>query len=177
MDIGGGSVEFILCNEEGIQWLKSFEIGGQRLLENFHVHDPIPPQNIEQLNEYLDEQLQPLFEVCNKYQPTHLLGASGSFDTLSEIYCEQYGDYFNENETLSFNLPITTTIKIIDDIVSKDHTERLLIPGMIALRADMIVVAGLLVKRVLETIQFKHITTTSYALKEGLIFTPSLEEL
>ena len=107
------------------------------------------------------------------YSPTQLLGASGSFDTLSEIYNEEFDEYFNEEETLSFNLPIDKTIRIIQNIVSKNHEERLAIKGMIALRADMIVVAGLLVKRILEKINFNHVTTTSYALKEGLIFSPN----
>ena len=35
MDIGGGSVEFILCNENHIFWKKSYEIGAQRLLDLF----------------------------------------------------------------------------------------------------------------------------------------------
>ena len=36
MDIGGGSVEFIIANKTKNLWAKSFEIGGQRLLEKFH---------------------------------------------------------------------------------------------------------------------------------------------
>ena len=35
VDIGGGSVEFIIGNEKEIFWKQSFEIGGQRLLEKF----------------------------------------------------------------------------------------------------------------------------------------------
>lgn len=171
MDIGGGSVEFILCNNKGIKWLKSFEIGGQRLLDRFHTDDPISAQNINKLNSYLDQQLEELYEVCQKYKPHTLVGASGSFDTLSEIYCEMTGNYFNEDETLSFNLPINETQEIINDLVKKNHEQRLAVKGMIALRADMIVVAGLLVKRVIEKIHCIEIKTTSYALKEGLLFT------
>ncbi|RZK28580.1 MAG: phosphatase, partial [Hymenobacter sp.] len=35
MDIGGGSVEFIIANEATIFWKQSFEIGAQRLLDKF----------------------------------------------------------------------------------------------------------------------------------------------
>ncbi|RYF65906.1 MAG: phosphatase, partial [Cytophagaceae bacterium] len=35
MDIGGGSVEFIIGNDSRIFWKQSFEIGGQRLMERF----------------------------------------------------------------------------------------------------------------------------------------------
>jgi exopolyphosphatase/guanosine-5'-triphosphate,3'-diphosphate pyrophosphatase len=42
MDIGGGSVEFIIGNRDKIAWKKSFNIGAQRLLDWFHEVDPIP---------------------------------------------------------------------------------------------------------------------------------------
>jgi len=41
LDIGGGSVEFILGNEEEIIWKRSFEIGAARMLDKFHKIDPI----------------------------------------------------------------------------------------------------------------------------------------
>ncbi len=41
LDIGGGSVEFILCDEQEIFWKHSFEIGAQRLQRLFHQVDPV----------------------------------------------------------------------------------------------------------------------------------------
>jgi exopolyphosphatase / guanosine-5'-triphosphate,3'-diphosphate pyrophosphatase len=41
VDIGGGSVEFIIGNQIEIFWKQSIEVGGQRLLERFHQHEPI----------------------------------------------------------------------------------------------------------------------------------------
>ena len=35
VDIGGGSVEFIIANEHTLFWKESFEIGGQRLMDLF----------------------------------------------------------------------------------------------------------------------------------------------
>ena len=37
MDIGGGSVEFIIGNNEELLWKQSFEIGAQRLLDQFSM--------------------------------------------------------------------------------------------------------------------------------------------
>ena len=53
MDIGGGSVEFIIGNEKEIFWSHSFEIGGQRLLEKFQKHDPITKEEVESLFQLL----------------------------------------------------------------------------------------------------------------------------
>ncbi len=53
MDIGGGSVEFVIGKEQEIYWKKSFEIGGQRMVERFHHSDPISTLEIELLEKYL----------------------------------------------------------------------------------------------------------------------------
>jgi exopolyphosphatase/guanosine-5'-triphosphate,3'-diphosphate pyrophosphatase len=87
MDIGGGSVEFIIGNETKNFWSHSFEIGGQRLLERFQRHDPITSQEVEELFVYFKQELQPLLDELKIHQPKTLIGSSGTFDTLSDIYC------------------------------------------------------------------------------------------
>ncbi|NJN27928.1 MAG: hypothetical protein HC819_19120 [Cyclobacteriaceae bacterium] len=52
MDIGGGSVEFVICDRERIFWKRSYEIGAQRLLDWFHIHDPIPAEEIIKLQDF-----------------------------------------------------------------------------------------------------------------------------
>ncbi|MCY7352691.1 MAG: phosphatase, partial [Cytophagaceae bacterium] len=81
MDIGGGSVEFILCNQARIFWKRSFEIGGQRLMDRFMGFDPIAPGQVGRLYEYLDEQLLPLTNAIHQYAATELIGSAGSFET------------------------------------------------------------------------------------------------
>jgi exopolyphosphatase / guanosine-5'-triphosphate,3'-diphosphate pyrophosphatase len=69
MDIGGGSVEFIVCNNQKSLWEQSFEIGAQRLLDRFHRHDPILPEELIQLEKYLEETLSPLLQAIETYNP------------------------------------------------------------------------------------------------------------
>ncbi len=168
MDIGGGSVEFIIGNNKEILWKKSFEIGAQRLLDNFHQHDPIQSSDIKKLNRYLEEVLDPLNEVIEKYQPKTLIGSSGTFDTLSEIYCIASNIHITSDYT---ELPLTP--KAVDDIFEKivvrNREERLIIPGMIEMRADMIVVATSLVRFILGKYNLKKIRVSAYSLKEGMI--------
>ncbi|MCU0368985.1 MAG: exopolyphosphatase, partial [Cyclobacteriaceae bacterium] len=87
MDIGGGSVEFVIGNEENIFWSHSFEIGGQRLLEKFQKHDPITEEEIHAIDLYFTQQLELLYDAINTFTPSIMIGSSGTFDTLSDIYC------------------------------------------------------------------------------------------
>lgn len=170
MDIGGGSVEFIICDDEKVYWKKSFEIGGQRLMSKFHYTDPIPTSAVYDLREYINDQLASLIEAIEKYNPTILVGASGSFDTLCEIYHKENNLKFDLDSKTEYQLPVTTFHSINQEIISKSKEERLLIPGMAEMRVNMIVVACLLIEYVLDISQISEIKSSTYALKEGLIF-------
>lgn len=169
IDIGGGSVEFIIGDQGGILWKKSLEIGGQRLMDRFHTTDPIPPQSVTDLYVYLDEALAPIHHAIQEHQPEILIGSSGSFDTLDEIYRKQSDSNFDIEEILSDHMPVSNYYEIFDQLLHKNRSERLLIPGMIPLRADMIVVACCLINKVLEKINTKEIMVSTCSLKEGVI--------
>jgi exopolyphosphatase/guanosine-5'-triphosphate,3'-diphosphate pyrophosphatase len=54
-------------------------------------------------------------------------------------------------------------------LVTKNRAERLLIPGMIAMRVDMIVVASCLIDFILQRLQVESIRCSHYSLKEGAV--------
>ncbi|PZX59570.1 exopolyphosphatase/guanosine-5'-triphosphate,3'-diphosphate pyrophosphatase [Algoriphagus ratkowskyi] len=168
MDIGGGSVEFIIGNNQQSFWKQSFEIGGQRLLELFHYTDPILPEEIDRLESYLEDKLQPLIQAIKTYKPGGLVGASGTFDTLTDIYFESMLQCKLTGRHV-FQLPVEEYEAIHRMILSKNREERLLIPGMIPMRVDMIVVASSLIEFILRFIEVDYITCSPYALKEGAI--------
>lgn len=169
MDIGGGSIEFIICNENDVFWKRSYEIGAQRLLDQFQNHDLIIKEEIEQLESYLDKNLSELHKAVKKYKPEVLVGSSGTFDTLSEIYSLRNQLTLNEQDT-ELPLPINSYYSIHEEIISKDREERLQIPGMIELRVDMIVVASCLIKFILEKYSIQEMRVSTYALKEGILY-------
>jgi len=168
VDIGGGSVEFIIGNSHEVFWKHSFEIGGQRLLERFHQHDPIPREEVKKLNDYLSDALKPLLEQIGKWKPSVLIGSSGTFDTLSDIHCARYGIPLQQDAP---ETPLTfqSFYETFDLLLVKDRAGRLLIPGMIEMRVDMIVVACCLIKFLLDRHTFDSIRVSSYSLKEGVL--------
>ncbi|WP_152425256.1 Ppx/GppA phosphatase family protein [Nafulsella turpanensis] len=168
MDIGGGSVEFIIADENQSYYKQSFEIGAQRLLDLFHHHDPILPEEVERLEQYLQEQLRPLTEAVMRLKPVTLIGSSGSFDTLSDIYCNIL-QLERDPAATEYPLTLESFFSIYHDLLAKSRQQRLETPGMIPLRVDMIVVACCLIRFVVEEYQLTDIRVSSYALKEGLL--------
>jgi exopolyphosphatase/guanosine-5'-triphosphate,3'-diphosphate pyrophosphatase len=168
MDIGGGSIEFILCSENTVYWKQSFEAGGLRMAEKFHKQDPITEEGVNALENYLHDQLTELFDACAKYKPTVLIGSSGTFDTLSEISQLADGKTLDLQAT-ELPLTIESFESVFQNILTKNRAERLEIPGMIDLRVDMIVVAVILIKYVLDSLDISKIRVSAYALKEGVL--------
>ncbi|MEQ8425432.1 MAG: exopolyphosphatase, partial [Cyclobacteriaceae bacterium] len=169
VDIGGGSVEFIIGNKSEILWKESFEIGAQRLLEEFHKHDPITSDEVEAMHLHFSDVLKPLFAALNQHKPGTLVGSSGTFDTLSDIYCIKKGVLKEQGDS---ETPLTFAgfYEIYEELLAKDRAARMQIPGMIELRVDMIVVACSLIDFLLsQYTNFKQVRVSSYALKEGVL--------
>jgi exopolyphosphatase/guanosine-5'-triphosphate,3'-diphosphate pyrophosphatase len=168
IDIGGGSVEFIIADRDHIFWKKSLDMGAQRLLEKFHKHDPISLQEIETLNGYFDDKLKILLEALSTHPTPTLIGASGSFDTLSDIHCYRESITKGDNDP---ETPLTLEAfhEIYDDIISANKKQRMEIPGMIEMRVDMIVVSCCLIKYILSRHSFERVRVSSYSLKEGVL--------
>jgi len=171
MDIGGGSVEFIIGHENGIQWKQSFEIGAQRLLDRFMPVDPIPTASISALYQYLDEKLAPLADAVRLYQPQTLVGSSGSFDTLAEIHYRRTGQEYDEQKYTEFTLPLESFGELYRQIITLDRPARKQMEGMAEMRVDMIVMASCLIDYVLNRYNLTRnpIRVSSYALKEGVM--------
>ena len=168
MDIGGGSVEFILCNKKRIFWKQSFEIGGQRLMDKFMTEDPIAPQQISKLYHYFDEQLLDLTNAVHQYQPENLIGCAGSFETLVDIDFAKRGVQIESNQVL-FDLQISSFRASHLQLITGDRNARLALPGMKAFRADMIVVGVCLIDYILKKHSIDQIKVSNYALKEGVL--------
>ena len=167
IDIGGGSVEFIIGNEQEIFWSHSFEIGGQRLLERFQKHDPISRDEIKSLFEFISIELQQLVDALIMHQPNLLIGSSGTFDTLSDMYCMRNDIPLKDLPETPFNMDAFTDM--YEELIAKDRAARMQIPGMIEMRVDMIVVACCLIKFLLSIHPFRQIRVSSYSLKEGVL--------
>jgi len=168
LDIGGGSVEFIIGNNKEALWKQSFEIGGQRLLDLFAYHDPILPGEVSNLMGYFDKQLLPLVAAIQKYKPIEFVGASGTFDTLTDMYYASVHSPKLKDKN-NFVLPRTEFERILQKLLQLNRAERLAIPGMIPMRVDMIVVAVCLIEYVLRHFDTRELICSTYALKEGVI--------
>lgn len=167
LDIGGGSVEFIIGNASSIFWKQSVEIGAQRLLEEFQKHDPIASHEIKNLDTHFEVKLKDVLHAIKTRNPVALVGSSGTFDTLSEIFCLKSWQKFSA--TPEIPLTFHGFYDIYHELISRNRQQRMKIPGMIEMRVDMIVVASCLIRFLLEHHHFENIRVSTYSMKEGVL--------
>ncbi len=169
MDIGGGSTEFIICNNEQIFWKHSFDLGVSRMYEFFKHSEPITADEILKIDTYFSEKLQPLFKAVEQHPIDTLIGSSGSFDTFAEmIFCR-----FHKNETLanktSYEFRLEDFQKIHNLIIRSNLEERYKMEGLIEMRVDMVVLASLFTNFILHELKLTKMRLSTYALKEGVL--------
>ncbi len=169
MDIGGGSVEFILGNSDAIIWKQSFEIGAARLMEIFHHTDPIPPASIEALNVHLDNSLPDLFNALKNIPIAKLIGSSGVFETFAEVIELNKGNRFELKKTTNYLFDHNELVNITDKFIRSSHHERRATKGIIPVRIDMIVVASLLTRYIMQKFDINTVQMCTYSLKEGVL--------
>jgi exopolyphosphatase/guanosine-5'-triphosphate,3'-diphosphate pyrophosphatase len=167
LDIGGGSIEFIICNKQGIVWKKSFELGMARLLELFSLSDPITSEEVRALENYFRLELAPLREVVRKERPRTLIGASGSFDTFQAIIRLRKG--MDSDQFFGREISLKDYTKLHKILVRSTREERAAMPGMEPVRVEMIVAATIFVSFVIRDCNISHLHHSEFALKEGVI--------
>ncbi len=170
VDIGGGSVEFIIGSKNKILWSTSLPIGGLRLSNNFQSKIPMNKLDIIELREFLQIQFLPLEKAIKIHKPKILVGASGAFETLSRI---EYINFKNKSFP-EYSVANVIELRHFEEIAAlikrSDRTELLDIPGMHDFRAEQMPVSMVLIEEVLKLCNFKELWYSDYSMKEGIFY-------
>jgi exopolyphosphatase / guanosine-5'-triphosphate,3'-diphosphate pyrophosphatase len=167
MDIGGGSTEFIIAEDEKVLWKKSFDLGASRLLQEFNPQDPITPDEIQKIKDYFKEILQPLAARIKKNPVQTLIGCSGSFESLADLIRHEKSEFSLNGHLYQFE---------IDDfrnqhkkLIASTESQRRQMPGLVEYRVDTIVFATILIRHVIKRFKIDNLYYSSYSLKEGIL--------
>jgi exopolyphosphatase / guanosine-5'-triphosphate,3'-diphosphate pyrophosphatase len=170
MDIGGGSTEFIICNQTQILWKQSFNIGIARLLVKFKPSDTITDREIAAVQNYLSSELSTLTNAISMHTPTLLVGSSGSFDTFADMLLLQQNKPVLSPNVNTYTYEIDNLKALFNTFYNSTYNQRLAMNGMLALRAEMIVLAALCTQYVIDAYNINDVRLSTYALKEGAMF-------
>jgi len=168
LDIGGGSNELIIANNNEIFWKKSFNLGVARLLARYPHPDPISKDTLENILREISAELKPLSEALKTYPANILVGASGAFDTLVKLENKLYNSTIDLSKN-SFRFNPITFDTICKKLLFSTNNQRAEMDFIPAYRKEMIVMGMVFLTAVLNLQHFKEIYQSNYALKEGVM--------
>ena len=189
MDIGGGSTEFIFVRDQKPLWRKSYLLGVSRIHGMLNPASRINQDDVNRLRGHLNKELLDLISFLKENPARVLVGSSGSFDTLFDMY--QFGGAkdspkdasqdsakgFTERSTESSTegsrklneIPFNAYPSIHQWLMGSTLEERLKHPSIPQMRAEYMPLSTYLLKFVLEQSNFNKIYQSEYALKEGVL--------
>ncbi|RZL15810.1 MAG: exopolyphosphatase, partial [Pedobacter sp.] len=167
IDVGGGSTEFIICNEDRLLWKRSYDIGAARLMQAYFNSDPISQHDQQSITSHLNHTLTDLLAACELYQPSQLIGSAGAFETFASMMINNV----DIKSIRSAPLDIHKYKKLSEKLIESTHAERDAMPDLIKLRVDMIVMASLITDYVIAQCNIKEMSLSTYDLKMGVLHT------
>lgn len=167
VDIGGGSVEFILWNAGAVLGRWSLDLGVARLTDWIKPANPLRRADIESVFSVTDAALTAVLEAAERHPPTWMVGTSGAFNSLMSL----------QNPSATWDDPAVADEFSKEELLSRcaalsrmDKTEIGDIPGMHPDRVPYMAVACVLIGHLLTRFpQVQRVFRSRNTLAEGVI--------
>ena len=163
LDIGGGSVEFIVASGDKAMLLESRKLGAARMTAKFVKSDPIDPKELQSLLAHYDRELTPLCADIAKHKPVSFIATSGAVENLASM-CAAIS-----SKDPAGVLRCATLGTLVDELIKSKTEDRAAMPGLDDKRRDQILAAALLVREVCKRLNVEQFNTCRSALREGIL--------
>lgn len=168
MDIGGGSVEFIIGDQKEFFYVSSKKIGVARMTARFVDSDPISDIEITLLRDHFEGSLTDVVDAYSQNESKTLIGSSGTMENIAMMIAARN----KKAPSLSVNeLTFTAEqfFEFYDHTIDLSLEERRKLVGLDEKRVELINPGLVLVKYIIEKLGIKRVKISSQALREGII--------
>ena len=164
LDIGGGSVEFIVATEQKPLLLESRKLGSARMTAKYVKHDPIDARELVSLLRHYRQEMDPVCESIRGLAPVKAFGCSGTLENLAAMCSGKAhnGDGHRVIERAGID---SLTARLVESRAK----ERALMEGLDAKRQDQIIAGAVLVRELFQKLDLKKMQLCDGALREGIL--------
>ena len=163
LDIGGGSLEMAVGDDEYPEESLSLPLGAARLTRNFLRSDPYTTKEIKRLEEFVQESFtSSLSPVLEEHRADHFVATSKTFRTLARL--NEF--WFRDNPK---KLNINSLEKSIPKLLAMNNKERAELPGVSSNRALQIVAGAIVAYSALSKLELDEVEICPWALREGIV--------
>ncbi|MGH7648894.1 MAG: HD domain-containing protein [Gemmatimonadaceae bacterium] len=165
-DIGGGSLELVLCAAGLVDRVVSLPFGALRLTEQYLKHGT-SRRAIKALRRDVRAELRTHLPA-REWRNARIVGSGGTFTNLAGMALARQG--LHPARTVHGTRVTRIELEhILDALQDMSLAERLAVPGLNAGRADIIVAGLAVVAEVLARLDAPSIVVSAYGIREGLL--------
>jgi exopolyphosphatase/guanosine-5'-triphosphate,3'-diphosphate pyrophosphatase len=169
VDVGGGSVELIVGNREGMIHAKSLKLGAIRLVDQFLPKTPPSARMMRALEDAATAQLTAALQTFKTKKFVSLVATSGMAANLAEVIrFQQTGRPLPQHNLARVTLK---DIRLVEAELARSSIKaRLAIPGLDPKRVDTLLPATVVLRCLLELSGLDEMTLCDKAIREGVIY-------
>jgi len=163
IDIGGGSTEVIVGNEDGVLVAESLDMGARRYSRRFFAAQNYTTRQLHSCNHAAASKIQSIASEYRSYDVGSVYGTSGTIRTLAEITAALCGYEDSSHLTLADLRSIKP--KLIEAVKSGSLPE-----SVEAERKETLVAGATILEEVMSALHLRSLRVCPSALREGIIF-------
>jgi len=163
LDIGGGSLEMAVGDDEYPEESMSLPLGAARLTRTFLQSDPYTSKEVKKLEEFVKDSLTiSLTPALAEHRADLFVATSKTFRTLARL--NEF--WFKDNPK---KLNISSLEKAIPKLCAMNNKERAELPGVSSNRALQIVAGAIVAYSALSKLELDEVEICPWALREGIV--------
>lgn len=163
LDIGGGSLEIAVGDDESAEATISLPLGTSKLTREYLTTDPYSTKELKVLENFvLDAIKKSIPGDIMDHVADHFVATSKTFRTLARLGEHWFGD---DPKYLQIN-SLNKMAPKLQEMTSKERTE---LPGVSAGRARQIVTGAIVARTAMERLGINELEICPWALREGIV--------
>lgn len=163
LDIGGGSLEMAVGNDESASATLSLPIGAARMTREFLNGDPYASKSIKALAQHAKELISSsVTGELAKHNADRIVATSKTFRTLARLTDHWYkdGGRYLEHEAL---------VAAIEKLKDLTNSQRSALPGVSPSRAKQLLAGAIVAEAVMKHLVIEKVEICPWALREGIV--------
>lgn len=170
MDIGGGSVEYLIGRKGDVQYANSLKLGCIRLTQRFFRNGPLRDPEIRACRNHVEGFLAPVARDTDGFAYDFAIGSSGTIQNIAYMIRAIRGEIMSP-QVNNFSFSREELKQVVKAILkARTAKHRLRIEGLDPKRVDIIVAGAIVLEESFKALGIKRMTVSEFALREGVIY-------
>jgi len=168
LDIGGGSVQFVVGNKDKLRLAVSAPLGALRLTEEFLDSDPPGRAELRRLERAIRRRSSDCLDRVEALKPKRIYGSSGAIHALAQL--AHLDDTSEPLQQLNGHvLEAASLDRLVRKLRRMPLAERKALRGLDAERAEIVLPGALVLSHALDALDLSEIVITDFGVREGLV--------